>query len=58
MEPELPPVVVVRSKNCMVLIYDFAGAFGSGFGSTLLVDQNIHYRIGTWSSNEDTNSSN
>ena len=33
-------------------------ASGSGFGSTLLVKGNIEYRIGTWSSLEDTNSSN
>ena len=30
----------------------------SGFGSTLLLKGKIHYRIGTWSSTEDSNSSN
>ncbi len=58
MEPKTPPIVVVRSKKCVVLIYDFADASGSGFGSTLLVDKEIHYRIGTRSSSEDSNSSN
>ena len=58
MAPKSPPVVVVRSRNCTVLIYGFADASGSGFGSTLLVNKEIHYRIGTWSSSEDSNSSN
>ena len=58
MEPELPPIVVVSSKNCMVLIYSFADASGSDFLSTLLVHKEIHYKIGTWSSTENTNSSN
>ena len=44
MAPKSPPVVVVRSKICTVLIYGFADASGSGFGSTLLVDKQIHYR--------------
>ena len=35
MEQENPPIVTVRSQNCSVLIYGFADASGSGFGSTL-----------------------
>ena len=58
MEPKSPPIVVVRSTKCLVLIYGFADASGSGFGSTLLMKEQIHYRIGTWSSSEDSNSSN
>ena len=46
------------SKKCVVLIYGFADASGSGLGSTLLIQKQIHYRIGTWSSTENTNSSN
>ena len=57
-EEDLPPVVSVRSTSCMVLVYGFVDASGSGFGSTLLVKEKIKYRIGTWSSLEDSNSSN
>ena len=57
-EEDLPPVVSVRSTSCMVLVYGFVDASGSGFGSTLLVKGKIKYRIGTWSSLEDSNSSN
>ena len=53
-----PPVVNVRSTSCLVIVYGFMDASGSGFGSTLLVKGNIEYRIGTWSSSEDINSSN
>jgi len=53
-----PPVVKVRSTKCLVVVYGFVDASGSGFGSTLLVKGNIQYRIGTWSSLEDENSSN
>ena len=55
---ELPPIVSVRSTRCQVVVYGFVDSSGSGFGSTLLVKGNIEYRIGTWSSNEDKNSSN
>ena len=54
---DLPPIVNVRSTSCLVIVYNFMDASGSGFGSTLLVKGNIEYRIGTWSSSEDTNSS-
>ena len=57
-EEELPPIVTVRSTTCQVIVYGFVDASGSGFGSTLLVKGHIEYRIGTWSSKEDTNTSN
>ena len=47
MEQENPPVVVVRSQKCLLLIYGFANASGSGLRSTLLIQNKIHYRIGT-----------
>ena len=53
-----PPIFIVRSTKCMILIYGFADTSGSGFGSTILADNQIHYRIGTWSSSEDKNLSN
>ena len=57
-DEDLPPVVNVRSTSCLVLVYGFVDASGSGFGSTLLVKGKVKYRIGTWSSAEDSNSSN
>ena len=57
-EVELPPIIKVRSTTCTVVVYGFVDASGSGFGSTLLVHGNIKYRIGTWSSKEENNSSN
>ena len=57
-ETELPTIVTVRSTTCQLVVYGFVDASGSGFGSTLLVKGNIEYRIGTWSSKEDINSSN
>ena len=57
-DQDLPPIVNVRSASCMVIVYGFVDASGSGFGSTLMVKGNINYRIGTWSSKEDSNSSN
>ena len=41
-----------------MVVYGFVDASGSGFGSTILVKGSIKYRIGTWSSLEDQNSSN
>ena len=57
-DEDVPPVVSVRSTSCMVLVYGFVDASGSGFGSTLLAKGKVKYRIGTWSSAEDSNSSN
>ena len=42
----------------MILTYGFLDVSGSGFGSTLLRKVKIHYPIGTWSSSEDSNTSN
>ena len=53
-----PPIVNVRSTTCLVMIYGFVDASGSGFGSTLLIKGIVKYRIGTWSNKEDQNSSN
>ena len=55
---ELPPIISVRSTRCQVVVYGFVDASESGFECTLLIKGNIEYRIGTWSSSEDTNSSN
>ena len=41
-----------------MVIYGFVDASGSGFGSTILVKGEVHYRIGTWISEESKNLSN
>lgn len=56
--PESPPKVVVRSTKNLLLIYGFVDSAGSGFGGTFLRNEYLHYRIGTWSSEEKNNSSN
>ena len=58
MSSEKPPVIVVRAAKTTVIVYSCVDTSGSGFGSTLLLKGKIHYRIGTWSSTEDSNSSN
>ena len=57
-EANLPPIVTLRSSKHFVVVYGFVDASGSVFGSTLLVKGQVQYRIGTWSSEEDVNSSN
>ena len=58
MDNDLPPVVTVRSAKVILLIYGFGNTSVSGFGLTLYHKGSVHYTIGTWSSSEDTNSSN
>ena len=58
MEPEIPPQILVRSKNSLLVVYGFADASGSGFGSSILIHGEVRYRIGTWGSDENDNSSN
>ena len=50
--------MVVQAAKTTVIVYGFDDASGSGFGNTLLSKGKIHYRIGTWSSTEDSNLSN
>ena len=54
----LPLIVSIRPTSCLVIVNEFLDASESGFVSTLLIKDNIEYRIGTWSSSEDINSSN
>jgi hypothetical protein len=37
-------------------MYGFADASGSGFGSTVMLDGGIRYRIGTWGPDENESS--
>ena len=58
MRSDTPPEVVVRTEKAILLIYGYADASGSGFGESLLIKGHVHYRIGTWATEEQTNSSN
>jgi len=41
-----------------LLLYGFADASGSGFGSTVLSDKGVRFRMGTWEKDVESNSSN
>lgn len=58
MKEDTPPSVVVRQSKAILLMYGFLDASGSGFGSSTLVQNDVHYRIGTWKEEETDNSSN
>jgi hypothetical protein len=57
-DAEAPTQVFLRAAKVYIIIYDFADASGSGFGSTVLLGGSIHYRIGTCGSDSEDNSSN
>ena len=57
-EQEEAPVVLVRTMMVYVLLYGFADAPGSGFGSILLSDKGVRFRMGTWEKDVESNSSN
>ena len=56
--PDSPPEVVVRSLTVYTIKYGFGDASGKGFGSTITTPKGIRYRIGTWESDAEGNSSN
>jgi hypothetical protein len=55
---EMPTQVLLRSSRVYSIFYGFADASGSGFGSTILCEGGIKYRIGTWGSDSEDDSSN
>jgi len=56
--PAIPPLRPVRPSRTATAIYGFGDASGSGFGTTLLIDESIHYRHGQWSTSVSEESSN
>lgn len=44
---EVTPVVLVRTMVVYLVLYRFADASGSIFGSTLLSDEGVRFRMGT-----------
>ena len=53
-----PPAITARITSSVLLIYGHVDASGGGFGESLLIRDKIHYQIGTWGRDEETNSSN
>ena len=57
-ESSSPPKVTVRCSKIFYVLYGFADASGSGFGSSMLTKDGISLRIGTWGKDDEENSSN
>jgi hypothetical protein len=55
-EEKIPAEVLLQAARVYTIIYGFADASGSGFGSTIMLNGGIHYRIGTWGPDEDETS--
>jgi hypothetical protein len=49
---------LIRAARVYTILYDFADASGTGFGSTVLGDDGICYRNGTWGSDMEDSPSN
>jgi hypothetical protein len=57
-DSETPTKNLLRAARIYSILYGFANASGTAFGSTVLGKDGNHYRIGTWESDVDHNSSN
>jgi hypothetical protein len=55
---DTPTEVLLRAARVYSVLYGFADASGTGFGSTILGKDGIKYQIGTWESDVDEDSSN
>ena len=58
LDPVLPPVVNLRSKGIVAVIYGFGDASGSGLGSTFTCGTGFTYRIGVWGADDASQTSN
>ncbi|KAI2494743.1 hypothetical protein MHU86_19780 [Fragilaria crotonensis] len=56
--PALVPVVGVRSKQIITVVYGFGDVSGTGLGATFTCGSGLNFRIGVWGSKEDPESSN
>jgi hypothetical protein len=57
-DTDKPVQKLIRAARVYTILYGFADASGSGFGSTVLGEDGIRYRIGTWDSDTEESSSN
>jgi hypothetical protein len=55
---DTPPVVLLRCAKILYILYGFADASGSGFGSSFQLSDGLSLRIGTWGKDDEENSSN
>jgi hypothetical protein len=55
---QLSTQVLVQASRVYTILYGFADASGLGFGSTVMLEGGIRYRVGTWPSDNKDNSSN
>ena len=57
--PSVVPVVSVRSRRVVTVVYGFGDASGTGLGATFTCGESgLNFRIGVWGSVEDPESSN
>ena len=56
--PQTVPVVGVRSKLVITVVYGFGDASGTGLGATFTCGSGLNFRVGVWGSKEDPESSN
>jgi hypothetical protein len=55
---EVPPVVGLRSKHIVTVVYGFGDASGTGLGATFTCGTGLTFRIGVWGTTESDQSSN
>jgi len=58
MESESPAEIVLRVSRILFVLYGFADASGTGFGSSLKISEGLSYRIGVWNEAEASETSN
>jgi hypothetical protein len=54
----VPPVVGLRSKHLITVVYGFGDASGTGLGATFTCGSGFTFRIGVWGTTESDQSSN
>jgi hypothetical protein len=57
-QPSTPPLWHARPSSSAVVLYGFGNASGSSFGTSLLINDTLHYRHGQWSTEHAENSLN
>ena len=56
--PSLPPVIPLRSRSIVTVVYGFGDASGSGLGSTFTCGSGFTYRIRVWGADDYSQTSN
>jgi hypothetical protein len=58
MKSDLPVEIELRVSQVLFVLYGFADASGTGFGSSLRLFESLSYRIGVWNKDEASETSN